>query len=484
MKKIFYLMAIMALLATTALAQTAALKSPGSRIIEGFKYEQFELNLPEVGVEVDRVELKNGMILYLYEDHRLPIVNVYGLIRCGSIFDPPEKNGLSGLVGTVMRTGGSQTISGDSLSILMEYIGGTLETWVRSEEGGAQLNVLSKDLEMGLKLFADLLRNPAFPQEKLDLAKVDIKNSIKRRNDQPGAITERYFSRTIYGDHPFGRILEWASVKTITPDDMRDYHRRFFAPNNMMIAVSGDFKKADIIKKFEKYFGDWKKSELPIPPYPPVEFGYKPGVYLVKKDINQANIRIGQLGVKRGNPDKYAIDLLNYILGGGSFTSRLTSRVRSDEGLAYSTGSSFSTNSRDYGTFYAYCQTKSSTAYKATKIIAEEIEKIRNEGVTEQELKEARDAVINRFVFTFDNPAKIVQSLMNLEFDGYPADYFKTYLDNYRKVNLEQMKMVAQKYLQSDSLTYLVVGKPEAFEKPLDEFGAVTIIELTDPVLE
>lgn len=477
-------MVIMALLASAAFAQTAPLKSPGSRIIGGFKYEEFELNLPEVGVEVDRVELKNGMILYLYEDHRLPIVNVYGLIRCGSIFDSPERDGLSGLVGTVMRTGGSKTISGDSLSILLEFIGGSLETWIRSEEGGAQLNVLSQDLDMGLKLFADLLRNPAFPQEKLDLAKVDLKNSIKRRNDQPGSITERFFNHTIYGDHPFGRILEWASVKTITPEGLHEYHRRFFAPNNMMVAISGDFKKADLIKKFEKYFGDWKKSDYPVPPYPPVAFSFKPGVYLVKKDINQANIRIGQLGVRRGNPDKHAIDLLNYILGGGSFTSRLTSRVRSDEGLAYSTGSSFSTNSRDYGTFYAYCQTKSSTAYKATRIISEEIEKIRNEGVTEQELKEARDAVINRFVFTFDNPAKIVQSLMNLEFDGYPADYYKTYLDNYRQVTLAQVKAVAQKYLQPDSLTYLIVGKPETFDKPLDEFGTVTTIELTDPVLE
>lgn len=477
-------MAIMALLASAAFTQTAPLKSPGSRIIGGFKYEEFELNLPEVGVEIDRVELKNGMILYLYEDHRLPIVNVYGVIRCGSIFDPPERDGLSGLVGTVMRTGGSKTISGDSLSNLLEFIGGSLETWIRSEEGGAQLNVLSQDLDMGLKVFADLLRNPAFPQVKLDLAKADLKNSIKRRNDQPGSITERFFNHTIYGDHPFGRILEWASVKTITPEDLHEYHRRFFAPNNMMVAISGDFKKADLINKFEKYFGDWKKSDYPVPPYPPVAFSFKPGVYLVKKDINQANIRIGQLGVQRGNPDKYAIDLLNYILGGGSFTSRLTSRVRSDEGLAYSTGSSFSTNSRDYGTFYAYCQTKSSTAYKAIRIISEEIEKIRNEGVTEQELKEARDAVINRFVFTFDNPAKIVQSLMNLEFDGYPADYYKTYLDNYRQVTLAQVKAVAQKYLQPDSLTYLIVGKPETFDKPLDEFGTVTTIELTDPVLE
>ena len=460
------------------------MKSSGAKMLETFKKDEIQLSIPEIGKQVQRMELKNGMILFLYEDHRLPIVNVYALVRCGGIFDSSDKNGLSGLVGTVMRTGGSKNVPGDSVSQVMEHIGGTLETWIRSEEGGAQLNLLSKDFETGFKLLADLLRNPAFPQEKLDLAKTDLKNMIKRRNDQPGNITDDYFNRTIYGDHPVGRILEWPSIKGITANDLFNYHNRYFVPNNIMMAVSGDFDSPDIIEKFEKYFGDWSKSDVALPEYPAVQFSYKPGVFLVKKDINQANIRIGQLGIKRDNPDRYAIELLNYILGGGSFTSRLTSRVRSDEGLAYRTGSVFSTNSRDFGVFYAHCQTKSSTTYKATKIMVEEIGKIREEGVSAQELREARDAVINRFVFTFDNPAKIVQNLMNLEFDGYPADYYRTYLDNYNSVTLEKIRQVAQQYLQPDSMTFLVVGNPETFEKPLDEFGPVTTIELIEPVLE
>jgi zinc protease len=175
---------------------------------------------------------------------------------------------------------------------------------------------------------------------------------------------------------------------------------------------------------------------------------------------------------------------MNYILGGGSFTSRLTSRVRSDEGLAYHVSSSFDIGSRDYGTFSASCQTKSSTAYKAIRIITDEIEKIGADGVTEQELKDAQNSLVNRLVFNFETASSIVRNLMSLEFDGYPADYYQTYLANYRKVTPADIKTVAQKYLQKDRLTFVVVGKPESFEKPLTEFGPVRDIEPPQPVLE
>jgi predicted Zn-dependent peptidase len=469
---------------TAALAQTVPTRSVASKVIDSLSQGKIELTIPKVGAGVDRVALDNGLVVFLYEDHKLPLFNISATIRCGGIYDPLEKNGLSGLVGTVMRSGGTKSISGDSLNVLLEFAGASLETSAGTESGSASLSVLSKDTDLGLRLLADVLRNPVFPQDKLDLAKTDLKNQIRRRNDNPGRLVSTYFSNTLYGDHPYGRILEWSTVKGITVPDLIDYHRRFFVPNGIILGISGDFNKTELLAKIREYFGDWQKSSQPLPEKPAVSLTYRPGVYQVRKDINQAYMTIGELGIKRDNPDRFAVDLLNYVLGGGSFTSRLTSRVRSDEGLAYHVGSSFSINSRDYGTFAADCQTKSSTAYKATKIITEEIANIRKDGVTEQELKDAQNSLVNRLVFNFDTASDIVRSLMSLEYDGFPPDYYEKHLDNYRKVTLAEIKQVAQKYLQPDKLTYIVVGKPETFEKPLTEFGKVTNIEPPKPAIE
>lgn len=483
MKKLT-LFVMLLLAASTLFGQETARKSPGSKTIAQLSQGKIELTIPEVGKDVTRVPLDNGLILYLYEDHRLPVVQLTAMIRCGGIYDTPEKDGLSGLVGTVMRTGGTKTIGGDSLNMLLEYTGGSLETMIGMENGTAGLNVLSKDLDLGLQLFADLLRSPAFPADKLELAKTEIKNRIKRRNDDPGSIVNRYLMTTMYGDHPYGRTLEWASVKGITVEDMAAYHQRFFAPNNIMIGVSGDFKSTDLVYRLKQLLGDWAKSPEALPPAPAVAAEPRPGVYLIPKDINQSNIEIAELGIKRDNPDRFSINIMNFVLGGGSFTSRLTSHVRSDEGLAYHVSSSFDINSRDLGLFHATCQTKAGSTYKATRIIYDEIERIRREGVTDEELNDAKESVINRMVFNFDNAAKIVRNLMSLEFDGLPLDYYKTYLDNYRKVTGADVKTVAQKYLKPENLSLIVVGKPEMFDKPLDEFGSVRTLELTPPVID
>lgn len=484
MKQIIFVLLAISILTGLAFAQSEPPKSAGSQIIESMNFGEIELNIPQVGRDVQRVMLDNGIIVYLYEDHALPLFNVFTNIRCGSIYDPDDKDGLSEMVGRVMRTGGTKTISGDSLNILLEFIGGSLETGIGDETGTASLSILSKDIDLGLKLYADLLRNPAFPQDQIDLVKEEIKNRIKRRNDKPGDITRRYFYQILYEDHPTGRVQEWASIKAITRDDLVNYHDKFFVPNNIMIGISGDFNSKDIIAKLKKLLGDWKNSDSPLPEYPTVSNIPHPGVYQIKKDINQANIRIGELGIKRDNPDRYAIDLMNYILGGGSFTSRLTSKVRSDEGLAYSVGSRFITDSRDFGSFFAYTQTKSSTANKAIGLMLDEIRKIRDNGVTTAELEEARSSTINRFIFNFDNAGEIVRNLMSLEYNGYPLDYYNHYLDYYRKVTQDDIKRVANEYLKPENLTIILVGNPDLYEKPMDEFGPVTNIELLEPVIE
>lgn len=459
-------------------------KSPGSKVIEKMKFPEIKWDVPRVGKEVTRTVLDNGLILFLMEDRELPLISAHALIRTGSIYDSKKDQALAGITGTVMRTGGTRSYSPDSLNAVLEFIAGSVECGIGNESGSASLSVMTKDIDLGLRLLYEVLRYPAFDSAKIELEKSQIKEHIRRRNDRPGSIISREFAHILYGNHPYGSIIEWDEVEPISRADLVAYHEKYFHPNNMMIAFSGDFKTGDMIKKVKEVFGKWERREINFPEIPEVKFGYKPGVFIIDKDITQANIRVGQLGIKRDNPDKWAVSLMNYILGGGSFTSRLTSRVRSDEGLAYSVRSSFSTGSRDYGDFIAYTQTKTSTAKRALEIFFQEFDRIRTTLPTEEELEMARESYLNNFIFQFDSPGAIVNRLMSLEYDDYPADYYQTYLDNIRSVTREDIERVADKYLHPDSMTIMVVADTSAIEGDLSEFGKVTYMELKDPLAE
>ena len=483
MKKVYWYILLALLLAAVSLP-AAAQQSKGSKIIEKFDYPKLQWSVPEVGKEVQREVLDNGIILYMMEDHRLPVLAISALIRCGEAYVPTAQMAIPNMTGDVMRSGGTTSIDADSLNALLELIGGRLETGIRYENGTASLDVMSKDTELGIRLMADVLRNPAFPEDKIDLAKTQMKSDIKRRDDNPQRILSREFSHIVYGDHPEGRVLEWEYVAPISRQDLVDYHAKYFVPNNIMLGITGDFDPAEIKALLNKYFGDWKKKDISLPEIPKVDQTFRPGVYQVYKDVNQASIRFGQLGIDRDNPDRFAVAVMNYILGGGSFTSRMTSKVRSDEGLSYSVGTRYDTGSRDLGVWYAFCQTKLTTTYKAMRLMLDEVERIREGLVDDEELKSAKDSYINGYVFDFTTPDRIVSRLMELEFENRPPDQLKEYIDNISKVTKDDVLMAARKYLTPENITFVVVGDPAQFEKPLDEFGPVTNIELVPPKLD
>lgn len=473
-----------ALLLMLSASFVSAQESEGSKIIAGFNYPDIKWSVPEVGKEVRREVLDNGIILYMMKDDRLPLFNISALFRCGEIYYPLEKMAVADMTGEMMRRGGTTNIAPDSLNTLLESIGASLETYIGTESGSATLRVMSKDTELGIEMLNDVLRNPAFPEDQLDLVKAESKNSIKRRNDRPAGILTRHFYNLLYGDHPDGRVLEWEYVKSVTRQDMIDCHSKYFAPNNLMLGITGDFDPDQIIGLLNKYMGDWKSAEIDFPEMPKVADNPKPGVYQIFKDINQTNIRIGHLGINRDNPDRYAINVMNYILGGGSFTSRMTTKVRSDEGLAYSVGSRYQTSNRDLGAFYAYCQTKASTTHFAMELMMAEVNRIRDEKVDDEELESAKDSYINRYVFNFTSASQIVGQLMRLEFNDRPRDLLKQYIGNILAVTKDDILRVAKKYLDPEKLSFVVVGNPASFDKPLDDFGTITNIELEDPVLE
>lgn len=458
--------------------------SEGSKLVDKLEFDEIDWNVPKLGEDVAVDTLPNGIVLFMMEDHRLPVFNIRGLVRTGSMYEPAELAGLASLTGSVMRTGGTETLDPDKLNEELEYIAAEVETWISDESGGIRMNCMSKDIDKGLELLADVLMNPAFRQDQIDLQKDKSKEDIRRRNDRPGSICSREFSHLIYGDHHYGSILEWATLKNVTREDMVAFHEKYFVPNNVWFGVTGDFEIEDIKTRISSAFADWQPSEIDFPEVAEVKREPNPGVFLINKDISQSNLRFGIIGVNMYNSDRFAIAIMNYILGGGSFTSRMTTEVRSNMGLAYSVGCNFDTGSRDLGMYYAYCQTKTETTYKAISEMVSQIRKMKEEEVSDYELNSAKDSYINRFVFRFTDPSSIVAQLMNLEYDGMPRDFYETYLDEVRAVNKSDVLRVAKEYLDVKNMTFLVVGNSEGFEAPLDEFGAIEMVELEDPVVD
>lgn len=451
-------------------------ESEGARIVSGFKFKPLNFVPPKV----ERVVLENGMVGYLLEDHDLPLFNITARVRTGAVYEPPEKAGLASMTGYVMRSGGTMSMPADKMNEELEFMAASVETSIDRESGSVNLSALKKDIDKGLKIFADVIMNPAFPEEKIRMRKDEVIESIRRENDNPSQIAHREFRRVLYDSkHPYSRKIEGTleTIEKITREDMISFHKNYFRPNNSIFGISGDFNKDEIIRKLNAVFSGWKKEEVCFPEVPKVESRFEKSVYYVYKDINQANVIMGHLGIQRRSPDYFPVMLMNFILGGGSFTARIPGRIRSDEGLAYSAYSAFQT-ARDLGIFFVACQTKSESTNRAISIALEELEKICKTPVDKEELAQAKETFVNQFIFRFTTSASIVAQKVDIEYEGLPLNYLETYLENVQVVTQNDIQRVARKYLHPDKIRILVVGDREKFDKPLDSFGKVNVIEL------
>ncbi len=431
--------------------------------------------------QAERVVLNNGMVLYLLEDHELPIVKIIAMIRTGSIYEPNNKIGLAGITGAVMRTGGTRSMTGNEIDEELEFLAANISTGIGKDAGSAFLDFLKKDLDRGLFIFSEILMYPAFEQERLDLAKKQAIEAIRRRNDHPASIASREFLKQLYGaDHPYARESTIETIENITREDLIEFHKKYYHPNNIIMGIAGDFNKEDMVEKINMAFKDWERGEIQLPPVPPVKEEFRGSVNYIQKDLPQTNIRIGHLGIRQDNPDFFALSIMNDILGGGGFTTRLFKDVRSKQGLAYSVGSVFSPGKLDLGIFVAFCETKGETTVKAIRAIVENIRRLTTEMVSEEELKIAKDSFLNSFVFSFSNAHQIVSRQVSLEYYNMPKDYLERFRDNVAKVTREDILRVARKYLHPDEMIILVVGKEESFDNPLSTLGKVKTIDINN----
>jgi predicted Zn-dependent peptidase len=445
-----------------------------------------KLRYPRLGdieiPDVERVTLANGMQLFLVEDHELPLIDISARIRTGSIYEPADKIGLASITGTVMRTGGTTSRTGDELDEQLEQIAASVETGIGRNSGSASMSVLKEDIDTGLAILADVLMNPAFREDKIMLAKIRHRSSISRRNDNVGSIASREYRKLIYGpESVYARHTEYATIENISRDDLVGFHKKYFKPNNIMLAVIGDFDTKQIIQKIEKAFEGWQKADIDFPDVPAVQYEFKSTSNVVRKeDINQSNIYLGHIGGMMNDPDYFALVVMNRILGGG-FTGRLFKNIRSREGLAYSVFGSYSANYDFPGIFYVGCQTKSESTVYAIRAMIEEVKKMTETEVTDEELNLAKESYLNSFVFNFDSKGEILSRLMTYAYYGYPEDFLQKAKANIEKVTKADVLRVARKHLKPDMMQILAAGRPQDFDEPLTVFGPVNEIDITIP---
>jgi len=428
-----------------------------------------------------RVELPNGMIIFLQEDHELPLIDGVARIRGGSRSEPAGKTGMLDLYGEVWRTGGTKSQTGDQLDDYLEIRAAKVETSSNADSTSISWSCLKGDNDDVFKVFVDLLREPEFRADKLELAQKEEDDSISRRNDDVGEIAVRESTKLAYGkDNPYTREPEYATVAAVTRQDLIDWHHTHVYPNNIILGIVGDFDSSAMEAKLRQAFADWKKG--PAVKEPEISFTpAKPGYYLVSKDdVNQSNIRMVELGIRRDNPDYYATQVFNEVFGGG-FSSRLVQSIRTAKGLAYSVGGGIGSAFDHPGIVRLAMGTKSSSTVEAIQAIDEEIGKLKTNPITDDEIKRAKDSILNSFVFNFDSPEKVLRERMAYEFYGYPADFLERFRAGIEKTQTSDVARVYAKYLHKDQLAVLVVGKPSDFDQPLSTLGAVTNIDITIP---
>ncbi|MBO6793971.1 MAG: insulinase family protein [Balneolaceae bacterium] len=446
-----------------------------------------EIKFPELNefekTKVEEFALDNGITFYLVEDKELPLIRVNVLVKTGSLLEPLEKTGLAGMTGQVMRNGGSENYPADELNLLLEDKAAFISTSIGMGSANASMNVLKEDFDDLVPVFVDLIRNPAFPQDKIDLAKTQLKTGISRRNDEQAQIANREFFKLIYGDNnPYTSQIEYATIDAITREDLVDFHEQAFTGNNMMIGVIGDFNTREMKRKLEAAFGNIEPGSETNLIYPEVDYNYPSTVNLVDKpDVNQSYIFAGHIGGLRENPDYAALQLMNEILSGG-FSGRLMQTVRSDLGLAYAVFGSYSSNINYPGVFYVGVMTKSSTTAEAIDAMLSEVEKLQVEPVQQAELEEARERMLNSLIFRYDSKNKILNQRLNNEYNGLPDDYFDEYVEQLKTVSSADIQRVAKEYLQPDQVQILVVGNKAEIGDQLSKYGTVNEIDIEIPL--
>lgn len=429
-----------------------------------------------------RIEFPNGLVVFLQEDHELPLIDAVIRIRGGSREEPANKAGLVRVYGQAWRLGGTSSKTGDELDDFLEAHAAKVETNGSADSASLSWSCLKEDFDDVLKIAGDVLEHPEFREDKLKLTKEQVNTAISRRNDDPQAIAAREAAKLAYGAaSPYARTSEYYTIAAITRDDLIQWHNKYVYPNNMILGIAGDFDSNAMEAKLRATFGGLTRGpQAPRDPKVAIDPA-SPGIYFVEKeDVNQSTVEMVHLGIRRDNPDYYAVVAMNEILGGG-FSGRLLSNLRTKLGLAYSVGGGVGSSFDHPGVFRLVMGTKSGSTGAAIKGLYDQLNDLAQKPVTQIELKRAKDTILNSFIFQFDDKDKVLQEQMTYEFYGYPPDFLERFPEQIKKVTADDVDRVARKYVHKDQLKVLVVGNSKEFDRDLSTFGKVTKVDISIP---
>jgi len=412
-------------------------------------------------LDVKRQVLDNGLVLLIVERHNLPVVKVSLGINAGNLMEPEEKAGLSSLVASLL-TEGTTSRTAEQISESIEFVGGSIGASGGDDYNSASLSVLKKDIDLGFDLLSDVILNPIFPEDKFNKKKERVKGSLKSKEEDPGFLASREFKKALFGSHPYGRLISGTadSIDNITREDLVEFHLSHYAPENSVMSVVGDVEPEEVEKLIEKYFAKWTAKKVSKQALPKVEAVRVRETIKIDKDLTQATIKLGHIGVSRDNPDYYSLSVMNYILGGGGFASRLMQNIREEKGLVYDIHSYFRSN-RLGGSFQVGLQTKNESANTAIEEILKEIKAIRNIPVTDEELSDAKAFLTGSFPMRIETSSRIANFLVAVEFYGLGVRYIDDYPEYINKVTKEDVTRVASKYLDPEKFILVVVANQD-----------------------
>jgi zinc protease len=416
--------------------------------------------LPRIHIPpIQKKTLGNGLRLLLLPDDETPVVEGTFYIRTGEIYEPTDRLGVAMMTGQLLRMGGTKQMSPDAYDEALANLGAEVHSSINREYGVVTFKCLSEDLPRVLALVFQMIKEPAFDSQRLELVKLQAAERLRRENDSPDDIARREFPKIIYGqDSPWARTPTIQSVAAISREDVERFYRRFYHPDRMILAMAGDFSKKNVVSEIEAATQGWPKSTVPVPTVPEVERTWDEGVYMIQKNFDQATIFLGHFGERRFNPDKFALILLNDILGGDVLGSRLGKQIRSTLGLAYGIYSNFGLQT-DYGIFYVFAQTKAVSTQQVMKEIRGILAEVAGgETLTQAELEEHKQSVVNSLYSEYEPRSKFVMEEARFEYLGYPPNYLRIFREKIQQVSLKDLQRVARKYLRPGSLKILVVG--------------------------
>jgi zinc protease len=434
---------------------------------EQLAYPPLEFHIPAVAT----VTLANGIRVYLREDSELPLVQVTAMVGSGALAAPQGLAGFDDLFAAALRTGGTVSTPAAAFEERLDLLAANLSASMGPYATQLDLSVRRDDLGEGLTMLAELLRRPAFADDKLELARRGALEAVRRRNDDPEGIAFRLMLAALYPGHPLGTSPTESSLAAITRDQLAAFHRDYFSPGNSWLAVSGDVRRDELLPLLEQRFGDWPQVAVPAPPLPPLSPPQGGLLQVVAKPVPQSTVLLGDLGLTKDDPDQYAARVMNFIFGGGGFNSRLMREVRSDRGLAYSAWSQFQVGRRFPGPVLAGTETKNTSVGEALALIRTIMAELRTVPVPPDELRVAEDSLINSFIFGFTDPHAVVVQRMQLDFYAYPPDYLERFQERIAAVTAADVQRVARKYLDPERQQVIVVGAPVEDGVSLEALG-------------